>query len=370
MRETQTTRLIFRPLLLDNINDKEASVKGNFIFQRKRKSDSWEDVKDLNLSQLKANEWVKIELKSAELLHFFQSLATLYEIYRREGIPSGITEYVPIDVGLGTLLAVSQGDLTNLLNQEPDSGSKLLSRLLRWCGQVGLSEQVVQQLENLEPENLQELSVIAGLTALKASLKIWDENKNNASEEFWQETFLNHAFVLSQIFAYPVVIVKDKAFLGGKDLGNVGGNIVDFLAKNNISENAVLIEIKTPQTRLLHSQYRDNAYSISSDLSGSIVQVLNYRRSLISNFASLQSNNQYELESFEPICLIIAGTHQSELTNPTKKRSFELFRSHLQGVQVITYDELFEKVRLMIELLEGKREEVNTNIHEEADLPF
>ena len=35
------------------------------------------------------------------------------------------------------------------------------------------------------------------------------------------------------------------------------------------------------------------------------------------------------------------------------KRSFELFRTELKNVEVITYDELFEKIRLLLSLLEN-----------------
>lgn len=370
LRETLTTRLIFRPLLVDNVHDQEASVKGEFIFQRKIQADSWEDHKDLNLTQLKASEWVKIELKSIELLHFYQSLSNLYEIYKQEGIPTGGREFIPADYGLGSLLATGDEELATLLNENPDNGSELLLRLLHWFAQIGLSEQVVQQLENLELANLQELTALAGLTTLKACYRIWEENEGNSEEEFWQKTFSNYSFILSQVFAHPVVIAEEKAYVGGKNIGNVGGNIVDFLSQNDISKNAVLVEIKTPQTKLLGSRYRKNTYEISGQLSGGIVQVSNYKHSLVSEFASLQRDRPYELESFEPLCVVIAGNYRTQIDDPDKRRSFELFRSHLQGVQIITYDELFGKVRFFIDLLEGVLEqEMNASV-EEDDLPF
>jgi hypothetical protein len=41
------------------------------------------------------------------------------------------------------------------------------------------------------------------------------------------------------------------------------------------------------------------------------------------------------------------------LTDKKKNKSFELFRSGLNDVQIITYDELFGKVQFLIDLLEG-----------------
>ncbi|MFN2576412.1 MAG: hypothetical protein ABR607_01845 [Pyrinomonadaceae bacterium] len=60
---------------------------------------------------------------------------------------------------------------------------------------------------------------------------------------------MENSFVLEQVFSWPCSIVKDKAYVGGKNVTNTGGKIVDFLLKNRLTQNAALIEIKTPTTR-------------------------------------------------------------------------------------------------------------------------
>jgi len=45
LRSTETTRLVFKPLLVNNAQDPDALVKGTFVFQKKRKSESWEDYR-------------------------------------------------------------------------------------------------------------------------------------------------------------------------------------------------------------------------------------------------------------------------------------------------------------------------------------
>jgi len=351
LREKETVRLIFRPILVDNAQNQEAAVKGTFIYQRKSRNQQWEDHKTLNLSQLKSGEWVKLALNSAEILNLYRHLGDLYKIFEREGIPSGRSRFVLADEGLISLIAADESDLTQLLNREPGNASALLSRLLYWLSRIENPTQVVESLEQLEINSLQQLSGLVGITTLRSSLEIWEHNKYNSDEEFWQNILSKYSFILSQIFAHPVVIVKGKAYVGGKDMANIGGNLVDFLARNDVSKNAVLIEIKTPQTKLLGSQYR-SVYSISSELSGTIVQVSNYKRSLEHEFFSLESRSEFDIESFEPPCVIVAGNY-AELDNPTMKKSFELFRSRLQGIEIITYDELFGKVRLLVNLLEG-----------------
>ena len=67
LRTTTTTRLLFKPEIVNNPHNKNASVRGTFIFQKKGRNNSWEDYKNLDLTKLKASEWVQIELKSEEV---------------------------------------------------------------------------------------------------------------------------------------------------------------------------------------------------------------------------------------------------------------------------------------------------------------
>jgi len=50
------------------------------------------------------------------------------------------------------------------------------------------------------------------------ALGIWDAQRKNSDEEFWQLTFNENSYVLSQVFAIPMVFLKDKAYVGGMKL--------------------------------------------------------------------------------------------------------------------------------------------------------
>lgn len=54
---------------------------------------------------------------------------------------------------------------------------------------------------------------------------------------------------------------------------------MDYTYKNNLTGNLVLVEIKKPKISLLRKKYR-NTYSISSELTGAINQLLNYKSNL------------------------------------------------------------------------------------------
>lgn len=74
IRETSTTRLIFRGTLVNNIHNKLAPLKGDFIFQRKGTLQNWEDIESQSFSTLKKEDAYKLSLKSGELKVFLIKL--------------------------------------------------------------------------------------------------------------------------------------------------------------------------------------------------------------------------------------------------------------------------------------------------------
>lgn len=196
---------------------------------------------------------------------------------------------------------------------------------------------------------LLEFNEFIGLANLKAFLNEWDGHKGQKKEEYWQALFVKHSSVPSQLFAYPVLLIKDKAYIGGKDLANTGGHIVDFLYKLESTGAAAMVEIKTPLTTLLAPEYRDGIYPISSDLTGAIAQALRYKNSLAENMQNLQ-RDEHSVISCEPYCVIIAGD-SGQLDSRDKQISFESFRERLLGVQLLTFDELYSRVQGLLSLL-------------------
>ena len=62
---------------------------------------------------------------------------------------------------------------------------------------------------------------------------------------------------------------------------------MDFLFSGETASDAILIEIKTLVTRLVQKRsHRGNVYAPSAELTGSVVQVADYRRSLTRELAA------------------------------------------------------------------------------------
>lgn len=353
LRETTTTRLVFRPQLVDNPNDHEAAVHGTFLYQRKGPKDEWEDTSAIPLSSLKRGEGVRLDLRAAEVLALFQDLVELYKLHARTGIPVGETELVRVDSVIAQLAGIPRDQIRAYLTAHRSVGEELLSALLTWAAELASPELLVPRLISLGSDVLKGLNAAIGLESLRRALEVWDQYAESANEEFWQQTLTEHSFVLEQVFSWPTTIVKGKAYVGGKSVLNEGGNIVDFLVKNYLTNNAALVEIKTPATQLLGNEYRSGVFAPSVDLSGSVQQILNYKFSLKCDFYSLRHGLAGGLEAFEPRCVVIIGRTGELSDSEGRLRSLELYRSHVSSVAVITFDELFEKTRRLVRVLES-----------------
>lgn len=351
LREGQMVRLVFRPMLVKNDQDPSAGVKGTFVYQRKVKSQDWEDVPAVSLRSLKTGEEYRLELHSAELLTLFSELAGLYELYREAGIPRGETKYIRAKSTVAALSNMSDEELRAVVEGTESLGATAVARLIRWARDASNFTLLFDRLETLEPDSLRNLNAALGVAVLKRALMTWSQNKDNANEEFWQSLLAGQAFVLEQIFSLPIIVIQEKAYVGGKTIANSGGHIADFLVKNAVTNVVGLIEIKTPKTRLLGPIYRNSVYNVSADLAGAIQQVLVYRQSLVNERDRLLEEHP-DLESFSPRCVVLIGHARKELNDKAKRQAFELFRQQMSDVEVITYDEMFERTRRLVRILE------------------
>lgn len=340
-------------MLVDNEREKEASVKGTFVFQKKSVSDSWEDAESTSLSSLKKGESVKLELKPAELLKLFTEVQNLYEMYLESGIPRGEAQFVKANKAVEAVAELTDEEITAVVKGQEFLGAQAVARLIQWASDAQNFTLMFERLESLNPESLVNLNAAVGISTLKRALMEWSKHRNNDDEEFWQDLLTEQEFVLEQIFHVPIFVIKSKAYMGGKNALNKGGGVVDFLIKNNVTNSVGLVEIKTPKTDLLTTGYRNGIYNVSSELSGAVMQVLNYRDTLSRERNSLLDDDVGEADAFDPKCVVIIGHARNELKEKEKRKSFELFRRQLSDVEVITYDELFERTKRLVQTLEG-----------------
>ncbi|PSL32276.1 Shedu immune nuclease family protein [Chitinophaga ginsengisoli] len=193
-------------------------------------------------------------------------------------------------------------------------------------------------------------------------------------ESHWQKLFNENPFILNMAFGIPVMKVQGEASIGGRKLSGSGDKIADFLVRNSITNNAAIIEIKTPATRLLNpKEYRSGVFTPSVEITGAVNQILDQIFMFQKEINSLKANSREpDLESYSVMGILIAGT---SMTGSNEQKSFELFRGNSKSIQIVTFDELLKKLKDLHAFLCPTGSSKDTLIQEkvitsEEDLPF
>ncbi len=179
------------------------------------------------------------------------------------------------------------------------------------------------------------------------------EIMNDHPEKYWQKKFTSNNWIISQIFHQPMIFEKEKVHIGGQTLDKNGG-VADYLYKNKLTSNISLIEIKKSTVKLVNDMpYRTglNTYSMSDDVVGGVIQVLDYKNTLLNETYKLLKDG--DLKSFDPQCVLIVGSLNG--LNEDQIRSFELYRNNLKNVTIITYDEVIERLRVVLSLFNKRK---------------
>jgi Shedu protein SduA, C-terminal/Shedu protein SduA, N-terminal len=307
LRQTDSVRLVFQAMLVEK---PEAPVRGVFVWQRKKRADEWENITGESLNRLKAGEGYRLELKSGEVSTLLQGIQDRKEIYEKHGIEFGQRDY---------LAEANLPEVVRRMLAEPE---------------------LAEALRSLDLDVLLSLSRSVDLSKLDSLLAVWDENASNEDEGFWQDLLRRNAWVFSQLTGSPVVLLEERAYVGGKGISNVGGSYVDYLVKNSLTDNVSLIEIKTPGAALCGAAYRPNSgiYAPGRDVAGGVVQVLGHRDKFHTRLNNLRAESDTIFHAYNPRCFLVVG-HTGALEDEDAKRSFELFRNGQADVQILTFDE-------------------------------
>lgn len=357
---SEQTRLRFLPKVVKNDKLPKNSVEGAFVYERKGKnddefpSDRGEDF--ISKGAVKAGDTLKLILDTSETRTLYDALTKLYRVAGdMERMPSGTTQYVEVDNAARTLLGLLRNNPSATHMIADQDTFALVQELLKLLSSGMERDELHKVLGDLEDANLQSLSASMSAERLRRVRDEFRANLTNGLESYWQKFFEANAWIISQVFSLPCALYESQAYVGGKSLGNRGGNLPDFLYQNELTKNLAIVEIKTPSTSLLGKLYRGESYSVSEELSGSINQVLSYRQFLLNEFNSLYVNSGSGFEAFSPRGVVVIG-NTSQLDERTKVSSFENFRGSLNGITILTYDELLAKIEDLIRLLSPEEE--------------
>jgi Shedu protein SduA, C-terminal len=226
---------------------------------------------------------------------------------------------------------------------------------------IQMLSQSAKAMGKTQTDKLAKLQSDIELVTLDALIDSFEEMLDKKlAENRWQDFFNENPFILNMAFGYPVIKVKDQASVGGRKLSGGGDKITDFLVKNSLTNNTALFEIKTPQTEVLNKRpFREGVYIPSGDLAGSINQALDQKYQFQKQIAAIKDNTRvYDIESYAVHCCLIIGKTPK---GNDQQKSFEMFRRNSKDVEIVTFDELLEKLRqLRLFLAENEGNNLNS----------
>lgn len=339
LSRTSLTRRVIRPIIVENQNNQAASVKVSILHQKATSSNQFEDLEAEPLTTMKARDIGRLNLDTAETQKLFVELQNLYAIYDAKGVTRGSSEIV---VGLENEVVLTDPKRASLIRQ-------LISK--------GHSEELWKQLVESDPDLATKLCLARVQQNRQIALGEFSQAivAPGVPELFWQNFFEKNSWIFGYGLNYQFLrTVTSQAHFGGQTVFGDGANKGDFLkATQGTTKFTVLVEIKRADTPLLESKpYRNDVYSPHPEISGGLSQLrANARRweiegsQIRKNVDALEGQNIFTVR---PKMLLIAG-HCNQLTDRARRESFHLFRQGQTDVEVLTFDEIFERAKFIVE---------------------
>jgi len=193
--------------------------------------------------------------------------------------------------------------------------------------------------------------------------------RNDVAENDWQQFFERNQW----IFGYGLSYVFTTG-LEGKDLQSTirgasllnSGKRPDAVMKTRAAISALcLVEIKKHTEGLLkESQYRSGTWAPTAELSGAVAQTQENVRAALDELGShhrfTDDNGNptgEELTAVQPRSFLVFGDLSEFKTdhgiNEARYRSFEDYRRNLRQPEILTFDELYQRARFIVESAEG-----------------
>lgn len=249
---------------------------------------------------------------------------------------------------------------------DDETAAKVKSLLLHEDGQK-IVEEVIRNghLTSRDIVNVgyrkEQLRVFADLLRVEGAIADYSARhaiRPNQPEKAWQHFLCTNDWIFGFGLDYRFLgILQTEAHIAVDDTAGKDGAIVDFLtgAKNF----TVLVEVKTPATPLFQrNMNRANSWQLSAELVGAVSQVLEQKASWqVKAETKAASNFNHEgsliqQRTVDPKCILIIGGHEAfqgnDRVRTIKLRTFELFRRDSRNVEILTYDELFERAKFIV----------------------
>ncbi len=182
-------------------------------------------------------------------------------------------------------------------------------------------------------------------------------------EALWQFFFEENTWIfgygLQYIINIPLENKKLEQVVAGYDIVHRGKRIDALMKSKGIVSYLCFAEIKTHNTKLLNAPYRPNVFPPSNELSGGISQIQKTVQNSLENLINkVQPTDEVgnptgeEVFMYRPKSFLLVGSLKEFETehgvNKEKFSSFELYRKSIKDIEIITFDELLERAKFIV----------------------
>ena len=184
------------------------------------------------------------------------------------------------------------------------------------------------------------------------------KNTQIKDELAWQYFFNKNPWIFGYGLDYRFMGILQKEFsASGTEADGSGQVNGDFLIGDK--KFTTFVELKKPDTPLFkNSTTRSGVWKLSTDLMEAKSQILEQKASgqiKIEKETIHDSNgNEIKQKSYDSKVILILGSwdqikNDVDLVKQTKIKTFELFRRDSRNVEILTFDELFERAKFIVE---------------------
>jgi hypothetical protein len=265
------------------------------------------------------------------------------------------------------LKGITEKRLKILDDQELDTDSiRSVKTLLSKKGGAELVETMIN-------EGIISSKDIVNTAFRKRGLQIFSDLKNNSEywktyaeanglkkyseEKVWQYFFEKNQWIFGYGLDYRYQeILQREVHLSDAELDDSNTVIGDYLLGDNFF--TTFVELKKPSTLLFANKgNRSNSWKLSNELIESVSQILEHKASGLIRLDSQQYINGEPLtqKAYDSKVILIIGdwkeleNSSNTLEKEIKKKTLELFRRDSRNVEILTFDELFERAKFIVE---------------------
>lgn len=247
-----------------------------------------------------------------------------------------------------------------------DGKAAILQRL----ADTGVTEEDIANLTHRKEQLEVFRRLLYDADYFESRLRELDSDKDQR-ERVWQEFFEHNRWVFGYGLKFQWLSGMDDKplelrLIGGDELEGAGVRMDAVLRSRGEIASLCFVEIKHHRSPLLKkTPYRGEAWLPSDELSGGVAQV---QRGVFKALG--REDKQWERlgvnAPVQPKSILVIGS-LSEFAgskgriDEDKYRSFELFRANVHSPEIITFDELYERCRCIVEAGDEKKLEQDSS---------